>query len=263
MFQMDAMQLREQIYRGALPLLKGRRVTDLVVGLSMLAVELDEKDLGIGYVLRDELGGGCSIFPYASGAVGMSAEEVGRWFVDGGDDVQRGIGGAVINAASQALPLQDQDSQEEPFGLCFKPTDTIGMVGMIRPVIMRLKRFGCRWIIFDKGKCANGNAAEDIYPMERQAELLPQCDVVFLSGTTTINGSAAPLLELTKNARAVVLVGSSVPMIPEGYAGTNVTVLAGSWWRHEDKEELFRLISQAAGMQTLGRFMVKKNVHLD
>lgn len=259
---MDANELREHIYRAAQPLLAGRTVTDLVVGISLLAVELDGKDLGVGYVLRDDLGGGCSIFPYAAGAVGMSAEEVGRWFVTGGDDVQRAIGGAVINAASTALTLIDRDSEEHPFDLTLSPTDTIGMVGMVRPAVMRLRHFGCKWYIFDKGKCAHGNASEDIYPMERQAELLPKCDVLFLSGTTTINGTTPALLEMAPNARDVVLVGSSVPMIPEGFAGTNVSVLAGSQWRHKDKADIFRLISQAAGMMTLGKYMVKKNVRI-
>lgn len=259
---MDAKTLREQIYAGALPLLKGRTVTDLVVGISMLAVELDQKAIAVSYVLRDDLGGGCSIFPYVVTAVGKSAEEVGRWFVDGGDDVQRAIGGAVINAASQVLNLTDRDSDEHPFDLTLKPGDTVGMVGMIGPAVMRLKPFGCRMVIFDKGKCAHGNPNLDIYPMEQQEELLPKCDVVILSGSTTINGTAAHLMELCDHARDVVFVGSSVPMIPEGYAGTNASVLAGSWWRYEDKAPIFRLISQAAGMHALGKYMVKKNVRI-
>ena len=259
---MNAQQLREQIYEAARPLLKGRVVTDLVVGLSLLAVELDRKNIGVGYVLRDNLGGGCSIFPYASGAAGMSAEEVGSWFVTGGDDVQRGIGGAVINAAGTALPLTDSGSRDRPFDIDLDENTTIGMVGMIQPVVMQLKKFGCKWYIFDKGKCEHGRVSEDLYPMERQAELIGKSDVVFLSGTTTVNGTAPALFDMAKDAREVVMVGASVPMIPEGYAGTNVSVLAGSWWREEDKEPVFRLISQAAGMKTLGKYMVKKNVRI-
>ena len=258
---MTAAQLREQIYNAALPLLKGRTVTDLVVGISLLAVELDGRDIAVSYVLRDDLAGGCSIFPYAKGAVGKSAEEVGRWFVDGQEDLQRSIGAAVLTAASHALDMPDTDSDEKPFGLTLHPGDTVGMIGMIPPVAMRLKKLGCKLMIFDRGQCPAGDTARDLYPMERQAELLPRCDVLFLSGTTTINGSAAELLALAR-PRDAVLIGSSVPMIPGGYAGTPVRVLAGSWWKQEDKAEIFRLISQAAGMMVLGRYMVKKNVVL-
>ena len=253
--------LKERIYQAALPLLKGRTVTDLVIGISMLAVELDGKDLAVSYVLRDNLHGGCSIFGYASGAVGMPAEEVGRWFVTGGDDVQRAIGGAVLTAASYGLDLKDSQDRG-PFDVELRPGDTVGMVGNIHPVAMMLKKMGAKLLIFDKGQCARGNAAQDIYPMERQAELLPTCDIVFLSGTTTVNGTIEDLLKQCPKARDIVLVGASVPMIPEGYRDTGVTVLAGSWWDHRDKEEIFRRITRAAGMQGLKEFSVKKNVRI-
>ena len=256
------MSLSESIYTAALPLLEGRVVTDLVVGISLLAVELDRKDIAVGYVLRDDLAGGCSIFPYAKDAVGRPAAEIARWFVDGGDDLQRAIGGAVINAASRALDLIDRDSREQPFGLELCPGQRVGMVGLIRPVAMMLKKRGCDMVIFDKGKCAQGSAADQVYPMDRQAELLPTCSAVFLSGTTTVNRTIEPLLELCSPKAQVVLVGSSVPMIPAGYAGTQVSVLAGSWWDHKDKADIFRLISQAAGMMVLGQYMIKKNVML-
>ena len=259
---MDVQKFRQQIYDSARPLLKGRTVSDIVIGLSLLAVELDGKDYAVSYVLRDELAGGCSIFSYASRAVGMSAEEVGEWFVTGRDDVQRAIGGAVLTAASQLLGLIDTGSRERPFDVDISPSDTVGMVGNIRPVAMQLKKLGCKMVIFDKGKCSRGNITEDLYPMERQAELLPKCDVVFLSGTTTVNGTAPELLDMCKNARDIVLLGSSTPMIPGGYAGTGVSILAGSWWPQESKDEVFTRISRAAGIQTLREYMIKKNVRI-
>lgn len=259
---MEVQKFRQQIYDAAVPVLKGRTVTDLVIGISMLAVELDKKDIAVSYVLRDELPGGCSIFSYASRAVGMSAEEVALWFVNGSDDVQRSIGGAVLTAASHALELKDTPESGKPFDVALSEGDTVGMIGNIHPVAMQLKNSGCRMIIFDKGSCKNGNEAENIYPMQMQAELLPKCDVVFLSGTTTINGTAASLIELCSSAREIVLLGSSVPMIPDGFKGTNVSILAGSWWRYEDKDIIFKLISQAAGMKDLSKFAVKKNVRI-
>ena len=259
---MDVQKFRQQIYDSARPLLQGRTVSDLVIGLSLLEVELDGKYYAVSYVLRDGLAGGCSVFSYATKAVGMSAEEAGAWFVNGKDDVQRAIGGAVLNAASRLLGLVDTGSRERPFDVDISPSDTVGMVGNIRPVAMQLKKLGCRMIIFDRGKCSRGNAAEDIYPMEQQAELLPECDIVFLSGTTAVNGTAPALLDMCSSARDIVMLGSSTPMIPGGYAGTGVSVLAGSWWPQEARDEVFTLISRAAGIQTLKQYMIKKNVRI-
>ena len=260
--KMEERKLREDIYEAALPLLEGRTVTDVVVGLSMLGVELDNEAISVGYTVRENLGGGCSIFPYVQSLTGMKAEEAAKWFVDGKDDVQRGIGAAIINCASQKLELEDSDSDEHPFGLTLTPADTVGMAGMIRPAIMRMKKFQPKFMIFDKGKCSSGNAEEDIYPMALQEELLPKCTVMTMSGTSLVNGTAAGLFRMSPNARETVLIGASTPMIPDGYRNTPVTVLAGSWWRYEDKPVIWKMITQAAGLKVLGRYMVKKNVRL-
>ena len=67
--------LMNDIQKQAMPYLKGRAIQDLVVGVSLIAVQLDDGSIGVSYVLRESLPGGCSVFPYAREAVGMSAEE--------------------------------------------------------------------------------------------------------------------------------------------------------------------------------------------
>ena len=79
-----------------------------------------------------------------------------------------------------------------------------------------------------------------------------------MSGSAAANGTLDGLLELCQNAREVVLLGSSTPMFPKGYAGTPVTRLAGSVWRNDRKEELFRAVSLAGGIMMTRRFMRKK-----
>ena len=73
--------------------------------------------------------------------------------------------------------------------------------------------------------------------------MLPTCDVVVISGTAMINGSVDGLLEICDEARDVIMVGASTPMYPEAFLGTKVTVLAGSWWKSECKEVIFKKIS--------------------
>ena len=236
-------RLRKDIYEAALPLLDGRKVTDVIIGLSMLGVELDQNTISVAYVLRDSLGGGCSIFPYVQSAPGMDAVDVARWFVEGKDELQIAIGGAVINAASQVLPLIDKDSDEKPFDLSLSASDTIGMAGMIRPAVMRLRQSGAKFYIFDKGKCEHGSIDDNVYPMEMQEDLLPKCSVLMASGTSIVNNTAEDLFRMSQNAREVVMIGASTPMIPDGYRNTPVTVLAGSWWRYEAPDEALVLIS--------------------
>lgn len=257
-----AENLNKNIYESALEVLTGKKVTDLVIGLSMLAVELDRSEISVAYVLRDELSSGCSIFSYANKLVGMSAAEAAGWLVNGQDAVQKAIASAVINAASNKLELPDTESSEHPFDLTLGKNDTVGMIGYIHPAVMRLKPLGCRIIIFDKGKCAQGNREQNIFSMSRQAELLPECDALIVSGTAITNDSAAEVFNNSPKARDIVLLGASVPMSPNGYSNTPVSVLAGSRWQHKDKNEIFTLITRAAGMQFLKAFMIKKNVRI-
>ncbi len=116
-------------------------------------------------------------------------------------------------------------------------------------------------IIFDKGiTLSGGEATMKIHPMEDQEKLLPECDVVIISGTTMINQTLEELLDWCQNAREIVLVGSSTPMYPEAFKDTGVTVLAGSWWDIRQKTSLFKKISLSGGISHVSSAMMKKAV---
>ena len=188
--------------------LRGRKVKDLVVGVSLVAAELD----------------------------------------DGGN--------AVLNAAAQQQVLPDCGGRGEPFGLRMKGGETVGMVGMIGPAVKMLQPWDCKWVIFDNAR----KGQEGIFPAERQEELLPTCDIVFLSGTTTINRTIDQLLGWCRDDCRIVMIGSSTPMYPAAFADTNVRILAGAFGDRTKKEQIFRLISLASGMDGLRGCMEKKNV---
>lgn len=77
-----------------------------------------------------------------------------------------------------------------------------------------------------------------------------------------INQTIDGLLEMCSKAREIVMVGSSTPMFPDGFKGTNITVLAGAWWNNEDKEKLFRSISLACGISHIQKSILKKAVRV-
>lgn len=247
----------ERVLQAAEPYLAGKKVSRAMVGISMIGCQLSNGAVGVSYTLRDSLPNGCSVFPAVQEVEGAPALEIARWAVSGGDDVLRGIGAAVLNAASHDLDIPDDDSPV-PFGLSIKKTDIVGMVGYIRPVAMELEKLAAEMRIFDHGLYLTGGDAA-IHPTEQQGKLLPQCDVAVLSGTTTINRTLEGLLAMCHNAREIVLVGSSTPMFPDGFIGTGVTRLAGAWWKAECAEEIFKVISLAGGIRQLSPYRVMKN----
>ena len=250
--------IMEKVLASAQEYLAGKTVRDLVIGISQIACELDGGDVGVSYVLRDNLPNGCSVFPYAQEVIGKPAREIAEWVITGGDDLQRGIADAVLAAASRGQEIPDDaNAPERPFGMEIKPDDTVGMIGMIWPVAENLSRLAGEMIVFDEGLAKHGGDPM-IYPTDRQPQLLPECDIVILSGTTVVNQSIDYLLPLCVKSREVVMLGASTPMFPKGWAGSKVTRLAGSWWDNTRKNEIFRLISLGCGIRQLKDYVILK-----
>lgn len=250
--------IMEKVLAAAKPFLQGRTVSDLVIGLSLIGCQLDNGNIGVSYVLREELPHGCSAFPFAKEVIGKSALDVARLSISTDDCLKRSVAAAVLAAAacSQQLP---EDNEDKPFGIEFRAEDTVCMVGLIGPLAMQISKEVKEFIVFDKGL---GHCKKDfeLQPMEKQQELIPTCDVVILTGTTTVNGTIDGLLEMCQKAREVVMVGPSTPMYPKGWQDNRLTVLAGSCWVNTYKDELFKSISLAGGIRQIRRFMQKKAV---
>ena len=56
-----------------------------------------------------------------------------------------------------------------------------------------------------------------LYPDWAEYRLLPECDVVILTGTSVINGTIDQLLSWCSGAREVSVTGPSTPMYPDSY----------------------------------------------
>lgn len=249
--------LVEEILKAAKPSLENKTVKDLVIGLSLISCQLSSGEVGVSYVLRENLPGGCSVFASAKDVVGMSAEEAANLAVTGEDDVARSIGISVLVAASQSLDIPNDDKKDLPFNVEFTKDDTVGMVGLIRPVANMLKDMVKEVVVFDKG-LEKKVGHPMMKPMAEQKVILPQCDIVLISGTTTINGTVDSLLDMCNSAREIVLVGPSTPMFPEGYRNTRISRASGSWWTNDKKDEIFRNISLGCGIPNLSPYMIKK-----
>ncbi len=254
--------LLKSVLRSARPYLQGLKVQDAVVGISLIAVELDNGFIGVSYVLREGLKAGCSIFPYLEDIAGTDAAAIGEWAAAGGDDLQKAVGMAVLAAASRGQDLEEVTGSGPLFGIEVGKGDTIGMIGLISPVANMIRPLVKELYIFDEGVSRRGGTEGAVRPGEEQPHLLPTCDVVVISGTAMINGSVDGLLEICDEARDVIMVGASTPMYPEAFLGTKVTVLAGSWWKSECKEVIFKKISLACGIRELGPFSLKKSVRV-
>ena len=253
----------DKVLKAAAPYLEGRTVKDLVIGLALIGLELDNGDIGISYTLRGHLPPGCSAFSFAQDIIGRDAMRIANLAKHGTDDVQRSVGIATLAAASRSRNLADVTTFKSTFGVEVLPTDTVGMIGFIPSAAKMFSEKTEDLIIFDEAVSEFEEETKDIRSMNEQAGLLPKCDIVILTGTTVINRTIDNLLKICSNARAIIMVGSSTPMFPEAFRDTNIKVLAGSWWGNDNKEELFKLISIAGGISHINKFMIKKAVPVE
>ena len=103
--------------------------------------------------------------------------------------------------------------------------------------------------------------AEDEYPAEAAADLLPQADVVALTGTTLVNHTLEELLAFCHPNATVILLGPSTPFSPILFHH-GITIICGT--RVVDEAAALSTVNQAASLRQvegvkLLTFMCEKN----
>ena len=88
--------------------------------------------------------------------------------------------------------------------------------------------------------------AEDEFPAESAVDLVPQADVVAITGSTFVNHTLDDLLALCKPQATVMVLGPSTPLSPILY-DHGVTILSGT--RVVDEAAVIRTVSQGASFR--------------
>jgi len=190
----------------------------------------------------------------------MKADEIAKWAIEGENVIRNALGLAVLNSVADFENLQQIRSSEEAdavFSVDIGPEDAVGVIGCIGPVINRLEGRKNRLYVFERDEAM---IDEGTYPESAQPDLLPKCQVVFITSTTLINGTLEPLLKYCFNARDIVMVGSSTPLYPEAFKGTGVTVLSGTRWLSSESASILAGVSQGAGIKQLMKYGKKISV---
>lgn len=251
----------ERVYELASPELSDRKIKEVRVGLGLMAVELDNGLLGVTYVLNNEIKHSCAALSQAGSLIGMPAEEIAQWAVQGKNVICRAIGLAVLNSVAEFEKLEQPSNPQGAdavFAVEIKPEDTIGIIGHIGPVISRLQEKKNQMLIFERDE----SMGENTYPESAQPDLLRKCQVVFVTSSTLINRTLENLLKHCASAREIVMVGSSTPLYPEAFARSGVTVLSGTRWLSSNREDILTGVSQCAGMKQLIRYGQKISVRV-
>lgn len=178
----------------------------------------------------------------------------------GENGIRRAVGIAALNAladtCSRRRPHPDTELQLgiDAFDATeIYPGDRVVVVGAFVPFLRELKRRRQSYLVLEQDPATL--KAEELpffRPAEQAAVVVPQADVLLITGTTLINDTLEELLALASPAARVTMVGPTVTMLPDAFLHRGADVLGTV--RITAPEEFLDILAEGgSGYHFLGR----------
>lgn len=170
--------------------------------------------------------------PFPGKLRGRPAGELAREALSG-HGIRRAVGIAAVNALAECC-WQRRPHPEVELRLdvdAFDATeiregDLTVVVGAFVPFLKALKRRGQRYLVLEQDPAT---LKPDELPFFRPAEeapvIVPQADVLLITGSTLVNATLEELLALARPEARVTIVGPTVGMLPDAFLARGADVL--------------------------------------
>lgn len=233
------------------------RISRVCVGICYTAAMIENGYVGlchtpmedIGHLVRDPK-------RHFHGAKALEIAQLANSF----NMIERTVGIATLNALSQYV--MDLEGRERQFGVDASDAIEIhkggraAVVGYIRPLVGKLRTKAREVHVFERNPQLRGDALPDALA----DSILPKANVVVISGTSLVNGTLDRLLELSKRARFVAIVGPTASVLPEPLFERGVNVVAGV---RAKSPEIVDVVAEAkpfmAFKELVEKYVVKKD----
>jgi uncharacterized protein (DUF4213/DUF364 family) len=222
-------------------------VKRVILGLGYTGVELITGHVGVCYTFGCEITPDCcQIWRRAgtlAGKLAMEIAELSRSW----DLSESVVGVAALNALSQLAIERNKERYVIVEGdlidhVEIRKDDTVVLVGNIHPFVPKIKEKTEKLYILEKNpRLRKPNVLPDV----AAEEVLPHADIVIITGTTLANGTIDRLLELSKDAREIGLVGPTAGVFPDPLFKHGVTLIGGI--KITDGEKIMQIISEGGG----------------
>lgn len=219
-------------------------VAQVLVGAFWTAVVLESDPLccGIASTLRGAGHSDSSLAAPARDLVGCSGRELAEW-LRSKSVLEASIGMAAFNALLDVDEAACAEVNAEEIIIERGRDRKVAIVGHF-PFVDRVRRAAAEcWVLeIDPGP-------GDV-PAMRANELLPQADVVALTGTSLINHTFDGLMGLCRPDAFVLLLGPSAPLTPVLF-DTGISAISGT--RVTDPGRVLRAVGQGATFRQIKR----------
>jgi hypothetical protein len=192
------------------------------------ALELEDGSVGFSFLKIGAIEPLLRQHPDIGAFAGMEAAALARGYA-GTDPAAKALGFAAISALSQQLfsranwtPPDADDSLGE-----IEPArgEHIGMIGLFRPLIARVKAAGARLTVLELRPELAGE--HDGYRVTLAASDLASCDKVLSTCTVMLNDTLDDMLAACRNARQITIVGPTAGCIPDPLFARGVASIGG------------------------------------
>jgi len=164
--------------------------------------------------------------------------------------VKRAFGIAVVNALSASSweqePPEDYHIERgtDPLETVEIPDDAhVVVIGALVPILMRLKKRGKPYSIIEMDpRTLKPDEMPFWVPVERTSEVVPQADLLVITGTSLLFHSLEPILASAKKGAHIIIVGPTASMLPGAFFRHGVSVLGGDLVLHPD--DLLDILSE-------------------
>jgi uncharacterized protein (DUF4213/DUF364 family) len=147
--------------------------------------------------------------------------------------IRRAVGIATVNALADCCwqrrphPEIELRSNVDAFDATeIRGTDQVVVVGAFVPFLKELKRRGQPFLVLEQDPAT---LKPDELPYFRPAQdapaILPQADVLLITGSTLVNATLEDLLALARPEARVTIVGPTVGMLPDAFLARGADVL--------------------------------------
>jgi uncharacterized protein len=151
----------------------------------------------------------------------------------GDNGIRRAVGIAAMNAlAGTCWRRRPHPETELRLGINafdateIRPGDTVVVVGAFVPFLRELKRRRQPFLVLEQDPATLKPEELPFFrPAEQAATVVPEADVLLITGTTLINDTLEELLALAKPTARVTMVGPTVSLLPDAFLHRGADVL--------------------------------------